>query len=128
MRKNLGFELLANQIANIYKNEQLSSIVVENRGDITRFNYYLNRFGNKFKDKIYLTNQNKVPGNYYEANYSFNLRHFNMGDKLLIISNNENKQSNEGFSDINLLRKISIETIDNIERTYFLYTANIVKK
>ena len=127
IRKSLGFELLAKKIEKKFEEEQLSSIIFENRSDITRFNYYLNRFGNKFKDKIFLITQNKVPGNYYEANYNFENQFSHIGEKTLLVSNSEKKQTYKILSDITLLQKISTKTIDKIERRYYLYTAIIVK-
>ena len=128
IRKNLGFELLSMEIENVFENKQLSSIVFENRSDITRFNYYLNRFGNKFKDRVFLLNQNKIPGNYYEANYNFNSQLYNIKDKVLLVSQNKREQNYKNLSDFNLIKKISIKTVNNIKRVYYLYTINIVKK
>ena len=45
-----------------------------------------------------------------------------------MVSNNKNKQSDESLSDVNLIKIISTDTVDKIEKTYYLYTANIVKK
>ena len=128
IRKNLGYEVLAKQIENIFQNNQISSVIFKNRGDISRFNYYLNRFENKFKKNIFLISNSKVPGNFYEAKYNFNSQLSNIGDKVLLVSHNKNKQTYKNLSDLNLLQKISVKTIDKIERKYYLYTANIVKK
>ena len=127
IRKNLGFELLAKEIEKTFQKKQLSSIIFQNRSDITRFNYYLNRFDNKFKDKIFLITQNKVPGNYYEANFNFYDQFLNIGDKILLVSKSKEKQSYKGLSDLRLTQKISIKTIDKNERTYYLYTASVVE-
>ena len=54
LRKILGFEMLSNEIKKISDEKKISKIVFFNRGEITRFNYYLNRFDNKFKNKILL--------------------------------------------------------------------------
>ena len=128
MRKNLGFELLAKQISVVFQNKQLSSIIFENRSDISRFNYYLNRFDNKFKDKVFLMSKNETPGNFYEANYNINSKLFNIEDKVLLVSKSKKAAPNEAWSNFNLLQKISLETVDDIKRTYYLYTANIIKK
>ena len=127
IRKNLGFEILAKQIENVFQSEQLSSIIFENRSDITRFNYYLNRFGNKFKNNIFLINRSEVPGNFYEANYKFKSQLFNIGDKVLIVSHNKKKQAYKNLSNFSLAQKISIKTVDKIERTYYLHTNIVVK-
>ena len=128
LRKNLGFELLAEQIVNVFQNQTLSSIIFESRSDITRFNYYLNRFENKFKGKIFLISDNKVHGNFYEAHYKFNPQLFKMGDKVLLVSQNKIEQNNNSLSNFNLLKKISTKTVDKITRSYYLYSATIVKK
>jgi len=128
LRKNLGFELLAEQIANIFQNQHLSSIIFESRSDITRFNYYLNRSGNKFKNKISLISENKVHGNFYEAHYKFNPQLFKMNEQVLLVSQEKIKQNNNSLSNFNLLQKISTETVDKITRTYYLYSATIVKQ
>ena len=53
LRKNIGFESQSIEIGNIYENEKVSAVLFQNRSDITRFNYYLNRFDNKFKGNFY---------------------------------------------------------------------------
>ena len=128
LRKNLGFEPLAKQISIIFQKRHLSSIIFENRSDIARFNYYLNRSSNKFKNKIFLISQSNNPGNYYEANHNFDAQLFDIGDKVLIVSQNNKKPNIRSLSDFSLLQNLSIETIDTNERKYYLYIANIIKK
>ena len=50
LRKNLGFEILATKIDEIIDKNDISKVVFERRGDITRFNYYLNRDKNKHQN------------------------------------------------------------------------------
>ena len=52
LRKNLGFEILANNLDEVIDKKKISKVVFERRGDITRFNYYLNRNNNKHKNKV----------------------------------------------------------------------------
>ena len=40
-------ENLASKIYDTFKEEKISKIIFEKRGDISRFNYYLNRNNNK---------------------------------------------------------------------------------
>merc|ERR1711965_1033661 len=62
MRKNLGFEALSTQIKKTYDKNQISKLVFINRGEITRFYYYLNKIDNKFTNKILLKTNSKSPG------------------------------------------------------------------
>ena len=127
IRKNLGFELLAEKIQATFQKEEFSSIIFETRSDISRFNYYLNRFDNNFKDRIFLITENNIPGNYYEANYKFENQFFNLGNKTLLVSQSKEKRNYEKLSDVSLLKDISVQTLDKIEKKYYLYTANIIK-
>ena len=87
LRKTLGFELLSNKIENRFNRDLISAIVFETRGDVSRFNYYLNRSHNKFKNKIFLKSESLKPGNFYEANYNYSNRKFHSGENILIVSN-----------------------------------------
>ena len=54
LRKNLGFENLASKIHDTFKKEKVSKIIFEKRGDISRFNYYLNKHDNNLENKIFI--------------------------------------------------------------------------
>ena len=126
LRKNLGFEILAKQINETFDKNNFSTIVFENRSDITRFNYYLTRYNNKFKNKIFLKTENIIPGNFYEANYKYDIKNYTTDEKILIISNNLN--FNEKYSNLiekQLIKKISTNTTKNKQRTYYLIMGKV---
>ena len=126
LRKNLGFEILANQVNQTFDKYDFSTIVFEKRGDITRFNYYLNRFDNKFENKIFLMTKNIIPGNFYEANYKFSVNNFNKDSTVLIVSNNLNfDEKYESLIEKKLIKKISTITTKNKKRTYYLIEGKI---
>ena len=127
LRKNIGFQSQSIVIGNIYENEKVSAILFQNRSDITRFNYYLNRFDNKFKGKIFILNKNLHPSNYYEKNYSFNHALFKEDEKVLILSQNINDNTYTNLSNLELVNKISFKTGKNSDRNYYVYRAYIVK-
>ena len=127
LRKNIGYESQSNKIDSLYTNNKVSAVLFQNRSDITRFNYYLNRFDDKFKGKIFLLNKNIHPGNYYEKNYSFNHALFKAGDKVLILSQNINDNTYANLSSLELVNKISYKTGKNTNRNYYVYKAYIVK-
>ena len=87
LRKNLGFKILATKIDEIINKNDISKVIFERRGDITRFNYYLNRDKNKHQNKIYLKTSSITPGNFYEANYNFKNSQKSLGEKILIYGN-----------------------------------------
>ena len=122
LRKTLGFELLSDKIENRFNTDLISAIVFETRGDISRFNYYLNRSHNKFKNKIFLKSDSLKPGNFYEANYNYSNRQFNSGENLLIVSNKSKIYNYPNLTDIKLIDKISVNTMKDIYRTYYLFT------
>ena len=64
LRKNLGFEILASKIDEIINKNNISKVIFERRGDISRFNYYLNRDKNNHQDKIFLKTASLNPGNF----------------------------------------------------------------
>ena len=66
LRKNLGFENIALKIHETFNEEKISKIIFEKRGDISRFNYYLNKHDNNMKNKIFIKTNSSVPGNFYE--------------------------------------------------------------
>ncbi len=126
LRKNLGFENLAMKIHKTFIEENISKIVFEKRGDISRFNYYLSRNNKKLENKIFLKTSNLVPGNFYEANYNYDLINKTKGEKILIVKNISNFGNNiYKLEDIKLLKSISSKTIKNFERTYYLYSGKI---
>ena len=124
LRKTLGFEKLSNKVENNINNNLISAIVFETRGDISRFNYYLNRSNDKFKDKIFLKSDSLKPGNFYEANYNFNNRKFVSGEKVLVVSNKSEINNYSKLSEIKLIDKISVKTVKNIYRSYYLFIGN----
>ena len=122
LRKTLGFELLSDKIENRFNTDLISAIVFETRGDISRFNYYLNRSHNKFKNKIFLKSNSLKPGNFYEANYNYSNRQFHSGENVLIVSNKSKIYNYQNLADIKLIDKISVNTMKDIYRTYYLFT------
>ena len=127
LRKNIGYESQSTKIDGIYENNKFSAVLFQNRSDITRFNYYLNRFNNKFKGKIFILNNNIHPGNYYEKNYSFNHALFKEDEKVLILSQNINDNTYQNLSSLELVNKISYKTGRKTNRNYYVYNAYVVK-
>tara|TARA_B100000989_G_scaffold199541_1_gene150832 strand:+ start:1575 stop:2957 length:1383 start_codon:yes stop_codon:yes gene_type:complete len=126
IRKNLGFENLAIKIHDIFMEENISKIVFEKRGDISRFNYYLNRDNNKLENKVFLKSSNLQPGNFYEKNFNYDFTNKIKGEKILIVKNFNNfDNSTYNLDEIKLLKKITKNTVKNLERTYFLYVGKI---
>ena len=113
---------ISKKIESNFQTNQISSIVFETRGDISRFNYYLNRTNNLFKNKIYLKSNSLKPGNFYEANYNFDNKQFRSGEKVLIVSNKSNVTNYPNLLEIKLIKKVSVITIKDIYRTYYLFT------
>ena len=126
LRKNLGFENLASKIHDTFTEEKISKVIFDKRGDISRFNYYLNRHNNNMKNKIIIKTNSKVPGNFYEANFNYDLINKTKGEKILIVKNISNlTENNYGLSEIKLIKSISTKTVKNLERTYYLYVGKI---
>ena len=126
LRKNLGFENLAIKIQDIFTQENISKIVFEKRGDISRFNYYLNRDNKKLENKIFLKTDSLVPGNFYEANFNYNLMNKTKGEKILIVKNETDMAlNNYDLHEIKLLKSITTKTVKNLKRTYYLYAGKI---
>ena len=122
LRKNLGFEKLASEIHEIFKEEKISKIIFEKRGDISRFNYYLNRHDNNLEDKIYIKTNSLVPGNFYELNFNYDLTNKTKGEKILIVKNKTHEAlKNYDLHEIKLLKTITTKTVKNLKRTYYLY-------
>ena len=122
LRKNLGFENLASKIHETFVEEKISKIIFERRGDITRFNYYLNRYDNSLENKIFIKTNSLVPGNFYESNFNYDLINKTKGEKILIVKNISNSTNyTYGLDEIKLIKSISTKTTKNLERTYYLY-------
>ncbi len=127
LRKNLGFENLASKIHETFKAEKASKIIFEKRGDISRFNYYLNRHKNEFENKIFIKTNSLVPGNFYESNFNYDLINKTKGEKILIIKNFPDlKEKNYNLNEIKLIKSISTKTVNNLERIYYLYVGEII--
>ena len=126
LRKNLGFENLASKIHDTFIEEKISKIVFEKRGDISRFNYYLNRQDNNLKNKIFIKTNSLVPGNFYESNFNYDLINKTKGEKILIVKNIPNLTDNiYSLNKIKLIKNITTKTAKNLERTYYLYVGII---
>ncbi len=126
LRKNLGFEKLASKIQDTFIEEKISKIVLEKRGDISRLNYYLNRHENNLENKLFIKTNSLIPGNFYESNFNYDLTNKTNGEKILIVKNNSNLTENTyGLDEIKLIKKISIKTVKNLERKYYLYVGII---
>ena len=123
LRKNLGFEILANNLDEVIDKKNISKVVFERRGDITRFNYYLNRNDNKHKNKVFIKTESRIPGNFYEANYNYKYSQNSSGDKILIVSNSPNLEdgSYDNLDDIKFVKSISSNTVKELKRIYYLY-------
>ncbi len=122
LRKNLGFEILSTEIKKTFDNNEISKLVFINRGEITRFNYYLNKIDNKFKNKIFLKTQNISPGNFYEKNYNYDKTKHKKDEKIMIIKRDLNFGNDfANLTDTKFIRKISTNTIKGLKRTYYLF-------
>ena len=126
LRKNLGFENLASKIHDTFKKEKASKIIFEKRGDISRFNYYLNKQVNNLENKIFIKTDSLIPGNFYESNFNYNLINKTKGEKILIVKNIPDiKEANYDLNEIKLIKSISTKTVKNLRRTYYLYVGEI---
>ncbi len=122
LRKNLGFENLASKIHDTFKEEKVSKIIFEKRGDISRFNYYLNRRDNNLKNKIFIKTNSLVPGNFYELNFNYDLINVTKGEKILIVKNIPDiSETNYNLHEIKFIKSITTKTVQNLKRTYYLY-------
>lgn len=122
LRKNLGFKVLSKQIEEVFVKNKISKIVFENRSDISRFNYYLNRNNYTFENKIFIKTNSKTPGNFYEANFNYDLHSHIKSEKIMIIKKKlefENDYSN--IKEKKFIKKITTKTIKNNNKTYYLY-------
>ena len=126
LRKSLGFENLALKIHDTFKEEKVSKIIFETRGDISRFNYYLNRYDNDLQNKIYIKTSSLVPGNFYELNFNYDLTKKTNGEKILIVKNVPDiTKTNYNLNEIKLIKIITTKTVKNLKRTYYLYVGEI---
>ena len=122
LRKNLGFEKLASKINETFMEEKVSKIIFEKRGDISRFNYYLNRHDNDLENKIFIKTNSLIPGNFYESKFNYDQINKTKGEKILIVKNSSNLTKNTyGLNEIKLIKSITTKTVNNLERTYHLY-------
>ena len=123
LRKNLGFEILASNIDEITIKNNISKVIFERRGDITRFNYYLNRYDNKHQNKIFFKTESITPGNFYEANYNFDNYQKSSGERILIVSNSPNIETNkyDDVYNIKFVETISGNTVKDLKRIYYLF-------
>ena len=114
LRKNLGFEKLALKINETFTKEKVSKIIFEKRGDISRFNYYLNRYDNDLENKIFIKTNSLIPGNFYESNFNYDLINKTKGEKILIVKNETDVVlKNYDLHEIKLLKIITTKTIKN---------------
>ncbi len=126
LRKNLGFEVLSNEIKKTFDKNKISKLVFLKRGEITRFNYYLYKIDNKFKNKILLKTKSIAPGNFYEQNYNYDKANHKKDEKIMIIKRGLNFGNDfTNLTEIKFIRKISTNTIKNYERTYYLFEGKI---
>ena len=126
LRKNLGFENLASKINDTFSEEEVSKIIFDKRGDISRFNYYLNKHDNKLKNKIFIKTDSLIPGNFYESNFNYDLINKTKGEKILIVKNETDMAlNNYDLHEIKLLKSITTKTVKNLKRTYYLYAGKI---
>ena len=123
LRKNLGFEILASKIDEIINKNDISKVIFQRRGDITRFNYYLNRDKNKHQNKIFLKTSSITPGNFYEANYNFDNSQKSSGERILIVSNSRNIETDkyDDIYNVKFVEAISSNTVRNLKRIYYLF-------
>ena len=127
LRKNLGFENLASKIHDTFKEEKVSKIIFEKRGDISRFNYYLNRQDNNLKNKIFIKTNSLVPGNFYELNFNYDLINVTKGEKILIVKNVPDiSETNYNLHEIKFIKSITTKTVQNLKRTYYLYVGKTI--
>ncbi len=126
LRKNLGFKVLSTEIKKTVDNNEISKLVFINRGEITRFNYYLNKIDNKFKNKIFLKTKSISPGNFYEQNYNYDKINHKRNEKIMIINRDLNIGNDfTNLTEIKFIRKISTDTIKGDKRTYYLFEGKV---
>ncbi len=122
LRKNLGFETLSTKIKKTFDKNKISKLVFISRGEITRFNYYLNKIDNKFKHKILLKTKSISPGNFYEQNYNYDKANHKKGERIMIIKRDLNFENDfANLTNTKLIQKISTNTVKDLKRTYYLF-------
>ena len=123
LRKNLGFEILASKIDEIINKNDISKVIFERRGDITRFNYYLNRDKNNHQNKIFFKTASLNPGNFYESNYNFDNSQKSSGERILIVSNSPNLEAEkyDNIYNVKYVETISSNTVKDLKRIYYLF-------
>ena len=78
------------------------------------------------KNKIFIKTNSSVPGNFYESNFNYNLINKTKGEKILIVKNVPNiTETNYELNEIKLIKSITVKTVQNLERTYYLYVGEI---
>tara|TARA_A100001015_G_scaffold37315_1_gene41095 strand:- start:14 stop:373 length:360 start_codon:yes stop_codon:yes gene_type:complete len=114
---------LATKIDKVINKNDISKVVFERRGDITRFNYYLNRDQNKHQNKIYFKTSSITPGNFYEANYNLDNSQKSLGERILIVSNSPNIETNKygNIYNVKFMEAISSNTVKDLKRVYYLF-------
>ena len=126
LRKNLGFEALSTEIKKTFDKNKISKLVFINRGDITRFYYYLNKIDNKFENKILLKTKSTAPGNFYEQNYNYDKKKHKKDEKIMIIKRDLNFENDfANLTDTKFIRKISTNTVKGLNRTYYLFEGTV---
>ena len=126
LRKNLGFNILSTEIKKTYDNNGISKLVFINRGEITRFDYYLNKTDNKFKNKIFLKTKSIIPGKFYELNFNYDKTVHKRNEKIMIIRRDLNFENDfTNLKEVKFVQKISTNTIKNHNRTYYLFEGKI---
>jgi len=126
LRKNLGFEALSTEIKKTFDKHQISKLVFINRGEITRFNYYLNKIDDQFENKVLLKTKSTSPGNFYEQNYNYDKKNHKKDEKIMIIKR-DLKFGNDftNLTEIKFIRKISTNTVKDLNRTYYLFLGKV---
>ncbi len=126
LRKNLGFEILSTEIKKTFYNNGISKLVFINRGEITRFNYYLNKTDDKFRNKIFLKTKSITPGNFYELNFNYDKAIHKRNEKIMIIRRDLNFENDfANLKEVKFMQKISTNTIKNHKRTYYIFEGKI---
>ena len=104
----------------------MSKIIFEKRGDISRFNYYLNKQDSNLKNKIFIKTNSLIPGNFYELNFNYDLINKTKGEKILIVKNVPDiKETNYNLNEIKFVKSITTKTVQNLKKTYYLYSGEI---
>ena len=76
---------------------------------------------------IFINSSATIPGNFYEANFDFRSQNLNVDKKVLIVTQSKQVIGYQKVSNINLIKKITEETIDGIKKEYYLFIGTTVK-